>query len=178
MSISAEQLSITRERAGYKCEYCGVTEIDSSGTLTVDHYQPVSFNGSDELVNLVYACFRCNVYKTDYWPIEPNSTPIWNPRGNEPLTEHIFPMEDGRLLALSDIGGMTIEVLRLNRRPLIDLWLRALRARVHTQRLIRLAEITDQLLRLKSEVAAVSNEETRLLDEQRQILEFLRRFDR
>jgi hypothetical protein len=40
-----------RQRANFACEYCGVTETDSGGELTIDHYQPQSQNGSDELVS-------------------------------------------------------------------------------------------------------------------------------
>ena len=28
------------QRAGGACEYCGVTETDSGGPLTVDHFHP------------------------------------------------------------------------------------------------------------------------------------------
>jgi hypothetical protein len=178
MAISAELLLVVRQRAGYQCEYCGVTEVESGGNLTIDHYRPVSADGSDDIENLVYACFRCNIYKSDYRPLAPADTPIWNPRGGTPLTQHVFCLEDGHLLALTDTGHTTIELLRLNRRPLVDSRLRAMWTRREADRLARLVEITKQLSRLKAELGTIANEETRLLDEQRQILEYLRKHDR
>ena len=47
-----------RLRANFACEYCGVTETDTGGLLTVDHYQPRAHGGSDDLGNLVYCCHR------------------------------------------------------------------------------------------------------------------------
>src|SRR4051794_23670100 len=57
-----------RARYQHQCGYCGISEIDAGGELTVDHYHPVSAGGDDTDENLVYACIRCNLYKADYWP--------------------------------------------------------------------------------------------------------------
>jgi hypothetical protein len=40
MSISPELRQYVRKRADFACEYCGVSEIDSGGELTIDHYCP------------------------------------------------------------------------------------------------------------------------------------------
>lgn len=68
MTISAEVRQFVRQRAHFACEYCGVTETDTGGELTVDHFQPQAKGGSDEPENLLYCCVRCNQYKVDYWP--------------------------------------------------------------------------------------------------------------
>lgn len=57
-----------RERAGFACEYCGVTETDAGGLLTLDHFQPTAHNGTDALDNLLYCCPSCNLHKAAYWP--------------------------------------------------------------------------------------------------------------
>lgn len=57
-----------RQRYRYTCGYCGVTEVDAGGELTIDHYRPRSAGGDDDEANLVYACVRCNQYKGDFWP--------------------------------------------------------------------------------------------------------------
>jgi hypothetical protein len=49
-----------RERYGRCCGYCGVSETETGGELTIDHFRPVSASGDDSADNLVYACFRCN----------------------------------------------------------------------------------------------------------------------
>lgn len=59
-----------RQRYEFRCGYCGVSEVDTGGELTVDHYHPVAAGGDDTDDNLVYACFKCNQYKGDYHPTE------------------------------------------------------------------------------------------------------------
>jgi len=68
MTISATLGEQVRQRAPFACEYCGVTETDAGGQLTVDHCQPQSLAGSDDLSNLLYCCYRCNLSKADYYP--------------------------------------------------------------------------------------------------------------
>jgi 5-methylcytosine-specific restriction endonuclease McrA len=57
-----------RQRYGRRRGYCGVTETETGGELTVDHFRPVTAGGDDAAENLVYACFRCNSYKGDFFP--------------------------------------------------------------------------------------------------------------
>lgn len=40
MTLSETLWQQVRQRAEGACEYCGVTETDSGGPLTVDHFQP------------------------------------------------------------------------------------------------------------------------------------------
>ena len=60
MRLGAEIISEVRSRAKYACEYCGVSEIDAGGELSIDHFQPVSRGGGDEFDNLLDCCVRCN----------------------------------------------------------------------------------------------------------------------
>ena len=50
------------------CGYCGVSETDAGGALTVDHFLPTSAKGDDGDDNLIYACFRCNSYEGELVP--------------------------------------------------------------------------------------------------------------
>nr|WP_309687635.1 HNH endonuclease signature motif containing protein [Armatimonas sp.] len=52
-----------RVRFRFACAYCGVTEASVGAQLTIDHYQPRSAQGTDDLENLVYACPACNQFK-------------------------------------------------------------------------------------------------------------------
>lgn len=63
MTVSREDAELVRVRAGQACEYCGVTETDCGGLLTIDHHRPQSHGGADGVDNLVYCCWRCNLYK-------------------------------------------------------------------------------------------------------------------
>ena len=51
------------KRARYRCELCGVSAAEVA--LEVDHIQPRSLNGSDDLSNLQALCYRCNARKSN-----------------------------------------------------------------------------------------------------------------
>jgi hypothetical protein len=46
------------KRDGFQCVYCGKTPPEI--TLEVDHIEPVSEGGTNDINNLVSACFDCN----------------------------------------------------------------------------------------------------------------------
>jgi hypothetical protein len=52
------------ERDQFRCVYCGATADDAK--LAVDHVIPVARGGSDDMSNLVTACFDCNIGKSDH----------------------------------------------------------------------------------------------------------------
>jgi len=111
-------------RARYRrcCGYCGVSEADAGGELTVDHFRPTSAGGDDSDDNLVYACIRCNLNKSDFFP-----SPDDLARGRrllQPLQDevavHIRHNEQtGQLEPLTVTGRFHIELLDLNRPPLV-----------------------------------------------------------
>lgn len=47
-----------RQRYEGRCGYCGVSEGETGGELTVDHFRPLCAGGDDTDDNLVYCCFR------------------------------------------------------------------------------------------------------------------------
>lgn len=57
---------------GSSCFYCGKPMLaDAAGLVTIDHIQPVSIGGTDDLHNLVFCCQPCNAKK-----------------GNKPIAKH------------------------------------------------------------------------------------------
>src|SRR5437660_8177089 len=118
MALPPEIVARVRQRANFACEFCGVSETDSGGELTIDHFQPQVHAGTDDLGNLVYCCFRCNLYKADYWPAPPGDQTLWNPR-REPRDGHLLLLADGRLHPMTDTGQFTVRLLRLNRPTLV-----------------------------------------------------------
>lgn len=50
-------------RDGHRCVYCGATR--DTDKIEVDHVIPVSAGGTDDIGNLVAACFSCNRGKRD-----------------------------------------------------------------------------------------------------------------
>ena len=51
------------KRDGFKCQYCGAAAPDVK--LHIDHVNPVSRGGSDNIKNLVTSCESCNLGKSD-----------------------------------------------------------------------------------------------------------------
>lgn len=51
------------KRDGFQCAYCGRTPPDVQ--LEVDHIDPVSNGGEDDMNNYITACFDCNRGKTN-----------------------------------------------------------------------------------------------------------------
>jgi len=100
MSLAASIREQVRRRAQYPCEFCGTTEIDAGGMLTLDHFQARAKEGSDTLENLSYACITCNQCKQDYWPRTKTAPILWNPR-QESASQHFVEQEDGQLTALT-----------------------------------------------------------------------------
>lgn len=51
------------KRDSFKCQYCGACAPEA--ILVVDHIDPISKNGADEMVNYITACQPCNAGKSD-----------------------------------------------------------------------------------------------------------------
>lgn len=111
-----------RQRYRQSCGYCGVTETTVGGELTLDHYQPLSAGGSDELDNLVYACMKCNQYKSDFWPDDADLAQgrrLLQPGIDDAFLHMSEDEATGRLHGLTPTGAFHITVLRLNRPQLV-----------------------------------------------------------
>src|SRR5258708_40363996 len=106
MTVPSELWEQVRHRAALACEYCGVTESDGGGLLTVDHFQPQAAGGADELANLLYCCHRCNLYKADYWPAKVGELTLWNPR-QERMKSPLLLLADGTLHPITPVGAFS-----------------------------------------------------------------------
>jgi HNH endonuclease len=161
-----------RQRAHFACEYCGVTETDTGGELTVDHYQPQSSGGTNNLDNLLYCCFRCNQYKADYWPTQQGDPVLWNPR-QEAMDVHLLRLVNGRLYPITAVGEFTLRRLRLNRPALVAFRLRR-QSQAEEQRLLtRLGDLVTLLERLCQQQTSLLSEQRAFLEEQRILIRLL-----
>lgn len=163
MRISAEVRLTVRQRASFRCEYCGVSEQDTGGELTVDHFHPQAKGGTDDLTNLLYCCQRCNQYKADYWPATDTAPTLWNPRHTE-HQEHFVVLADGTLYPRTAIGSFTIMRLRLNRPPLVV-------HRVSNAERIQEASLLAQLRNIVGTLEQLQIQHAALLEQQRQLLQ-------
>lgn len=175
MTRAAELWEQAHRRANFACEYCGVTETDVGGLLTVDHFQPQARGGTDALGNLLYCCHRCNLYKADYWPTQPTDPVLWNPR-EESVGTHLLFLADGSLHPITATGAFTLRRLRLNRPPLAAHRLRRQSRAEELRILERYREVVLLLEQLHRQQAALLEEHRALLEEQRAVLrELLKR---
>lgn len=172
MSVSGEVRQIIRQRARYACEFCGVTETDAGGELTIDHFHPQTKGGTDTLENLLYCCYRCNQYKADYWPIQPGEPHLWHPQ-HEPLDRHLLLLADGTLHPITEVGVFTLQRLRLNRPPLVALRVRKQRETVEHRLLARYHDLVAVLAQLHRQQVALLEEQQALLAEQRRLVQLL-----
>lgn len=172
MAISATDREFVRRRAQFACEYCGVREGDVGNELTIDHFQPRIEGGTDHLDNLVYSCIACNQYKHDYWPKTGHDPHLWNPR-TDPFTRHFLILDDGLLQPFSELGAFSLQLLHLNRLPLIEYRYKRQREQADAQYLARLhslVHIYEQLLEQQSQLIVAQH---RLLDRQYTLLQQL-----
>lgn len=116
-----------RTRYHAQCGYCGVREDDMGGELTVDHFVLVCVGGDDSDDNLVYACFRCNLFKSDFSPSDldrSNGHVLLHPLRDDVASHVRLDETTGRLESLSETGRFHIVLLHLNRPALVMLRIR------------------------------------------------------
>jgi len=118
-----ERRATVRHLYGERCAYCSVHESEAGAELEIDHVQPRSAGGTDDLENLVYCCPTCNRLKGNFWPSSDLPTPgrrLLHPGRDDPA-QHLREDADCRLIALSPTGAFHLDRLRLNRPPLLAL---------------------------------------------------------
>ncbi len=104
------------ERAQHCCEYCGIAEDAVLAPHEPDHIIGEQHGGATSLINLAYACFRCNRYKgpniATHDPLMGHLVPLFNPR-NERWSEH-FQLDEAVIAPLTPVGRGTALLLRFN----------------------------------------------------------------
>lgn len=172
MSISAETRNLIRQRAHFACEYCGIRETDVRGEFTLDHYQPKSKGGSDEIANLIYCCIWCNQHKLAYWPEKVDDVPLWNPRQSR-SSEHFLLLEDGMLRPLSSIGEFTIQRLKLNDSSLVTYRIKNRYQYELTNQMTTYQDMIELQAKLIEQLTTLTNEMHALLQEQNELIRVL-----
>jgi HNH endonuclease len=155
--MTSQQRQAVRERFGFRCGYCGVHEHQVGAELAIDHFQPRSRGGTDELDNLVYCCHACNSHKGDYW--QPGTARRLLHPLLDNLAEHLSSSDDGTLRGLTETGTFHIRRLRLNRAALVARRQRLRRhedARIAQQELLaRISEVEQQVAALRVDIGAL-----------------------
>jgi HNH endonuclease len=118
MTINSSIRQFVRQRAKFLCEYCHSSEEGSTTRFTIDHGQPKSLQGSDDIDNLILACHRCNMRRYNFMTgIDPQTGsifPLFNPR-KQIWAEHFSWSTDGlRVIGVTAIGRATCKRLDMN----------------------------------------------------------------
>lgn len=113
------------KRAKGLCEYCLSPEKYSNSTFEVEHILAISKGGTAFLDNLALSCSGCNKYKSDRISLFDAETQtevtFYNPR-KDVWNEHFVWNEDfTEIIGVTAKGCVTIKVLKLNRKNLINL---------------------------------------------------------
>jgi len=96
MAISKKIRFEVFKRDGFQCAYCGKTPPEA--ILEVDHIKPKSKKGTDDINNLITACFDCNRGKRN---IELDKIPNKINDNSEILKEKENQLKEYRKLILS-----------------------------------------------------------------------------
>ena len=113
-----QRRELLRTRAGSACEYCRIPEMLMGGRLTEDHIIPLNTGGMDDVANLCWCCWWCNVFKGSQVTAFDSRTgvvmPLFNPR-QDPWDTHFRWSRSGvRILGRTATGRATVEALRMN----------------------------------------------------------------
>lgn len=112
-------------RANFLCEYCLSSMDFTHQSFEIEHIQPVSKNGTDDLENLACACGGCNAHKYNKTDAKDSLTDgitnLFNPRTMIWSEHFIWSDNYLEIIALTSIGRVTIKTLQLNRKGLLNL---------------------------------------------------------
>ena len=116
--------SFVRRRAGHRCEYCRLHEMDQPLlSFHVEHIIAKKHHGSDDSVNLAWACFECNLGKSSnlsgYDIVTGRVVVLFNPR-RQRWHRH-FTWNGPTLVGLTPSGRVTADVLNINAGHRVDL---------------------------------------------------------
>jgi hypothetical protein len=106
-----------RDRAGNRCEYCGLTQAQSPlFALQIEHIVPRKHHGASVLENLALACIDCNLHKgpnlTGIDPETGSVVELFHPRRDR-WNDH-FRQAGAIIVGLTATGRATIDVLNMN----------------------------------------------------------------
>jgi len=161
-----------RQQARFACEYCGVTETDTAGLLTVDHFRPQAHGGEHTLDNLLYCCPRCNLYKADYWSQSDEAPTLWHPR-KENAETHFIEIVNGSLYPLTPKGTFTLTRLRLNRPQLVAYRLQKREQKEQLRLITRYESVISMQEKLSLQQSEFLLEQRLLLDELQKVIVLL-----
>ncbi len=115
--VSVELRRLVTERAGNRCEYCGLAQEGQEATFHVDHISPIKQGGQTVAENLALACVSCSLRKSAReTAVDPESgieVALFHPR-RDVWGDH-FEWNEEVVVGKTPSGRATVEALRMNR---------------------------------------------------------------
>ena len=117
--IAAELHRLVTSRADNCCEYCLLSQQDSSFTFHIEHVIAEKHGGETDENNLCLSCPECNIYKgSDIASLDrvtgiPILTLLFNPR-RQRWDDH-FRLNGALIEPLTPEGRVTVNTLQMNR---------------------------------------------------------------
>ncbi len=113
------------ERANLLCEYCLSPMDFTHQSFEIDHIQPLSKMGTDDIENLACACSGCNAFKHKKTegkdPLDNRITPLFHPRQMLWKQHFAWSSDYLEIIGLTNIGRTTIKILQVNRAGLVNI---------------------------------------------------------
>ena len=105
------------QRAGGRCEYCGLSQAGQEAQFHADHIHPLADGGASALENLALACVSCSLRKGARRSATDSATgrraAIFHPR-QQVWADH-FQWKGCRLIGRTPTGRATVDGLKMNR---------------------------------------------------------------
>ncbi|GAB5493804.1 MAG: hypothetical protein Phog2KO_40190 [Phototrophicaceae bacterium] len=122
MTVKPNIRKQVRQRANGYCEYCQQIEYATGFSYHVDHIIAKKHLGTNDLDNLAWSCFDCNVFKgTDIASYDLDTgelIALYNPRIQ--LWEDHFAKNDLIIIGKTPIGRVTARILKFNHEDRLD----------------------------------------------------------
>jgi 5-methylcytosine-specific restriction endonuclease McrA len=115
--------ALVRDRAGHRCEYCRLPVVSSVLPFEVEHIIPLKHKGKTNMENLALACLHCNRHKgvNIAGLVQPGDrlVRLFHPRRD--IWKVHFRQKSGLMIAGTQVGTVTIEVLEMNDAKQVEL---------------------------------------------------------
>jgi hypothetical protein len=115
----------------FSCAYCSLSEAEAAGIgFEIDHFLPQKHAGTDEYVNLMWACRTCNGTKLATWPTpEQLAKGFRFVRPDEENPADHYELDGVQVRGTTQAGRYSEAVLDLNRKLLRQI--REIRSRIY-----------------------------------------------
>ncbi len=124
-NISPKLKAYIISRAKGYCEYCQSPSDFTTEPFSIEHILPRAKQGTDTADNLAFACIGCNIYKADMTEfvdvVSGDMAPLFHPRNMTWYDHFLWNESLTAVIGKTPTGRATVEALRLNRRPLMNL---------------------------------------------------------